>query len=172
MPNPKDAYDKALSLSKHSDRNFWELAQCLATLHTNPELWTMFIKKSGISRRKAFYLLKVHQRFAPLKLSKSRIQKIGWTKAMIIANYINPEKAGELLSLAGTHTAQQLKAILRGDPIETTQHCMTLYFNPEQYAELEPALIANGASRSRRGRGLTNKEEAIITIIRKAQHWG
>ena len=41
-----------------------------------------------------------------------------------------------------------------------------MYFSPKQYAELQEALLKNGAETS--GRGLVDKENALITALRKA----
>ncbi len=55
---------------------------------------------------------------------------------------------------------------MQGDNSLKNAHCVLMYFNPEQYAELEKALLKNGAERS--GRGIVGKEEALINALRKA----
>ena len=47
-----------------------------------------------------------------------------------------------------------------------------MYFSPKQYEELEEALVHHGASKAARGRGLVDKEKALLKMIRKAMGKG
>jgi hypothetical protein len=49
-------------------------------------------------------------------------------------------------------------------------HCALMYFTPKQYQELEAALLVNGGARS--GRGIVDKEKALINALRKANTAG
>ena len=46
-------------------------------------------------------------------------------------------------------------------------HCVVMYFTPKQYAEFKQALLKNGAKPS--GRGIVDKEKALINALRKAE---
>lgn len=53
---------------------------------------------------------------------------------------------------------------MRGEKPLGNAHCVLLYFSPKDYAELEDALVKHGGVRS--GRGIQNKEEALIRLVR------
>ena len=43
--------------------------------------------------------------------------------------------------------------------------CVLMYFSPKQYDELEDVLVKHGGVR--RGRGVENKEEAMLKVVRR-----
>jgi hypothetical protein len=69
-----------------------------------------------------------------------------------------------LLTLAEGSTAENLKRQMRGEKSLGDAHCVLMYFTPKQYPELEEALLHHGGVKS--GRGILNKEEALLRIVR------
>ena len=53
---------------------------------------------------------------------------------------------------------------MRGEKPLGNAHCVLMYFSPKDYAELEEALLSHGGTRS--GRGILNKEKALINVVR------
>jgi hypothetical protein len=164
----EELYDSALGMAGNIEDNFLELGKTLRQLiDKDGDLFQKFIDKSAIKRRKAYYLVEVSRIFDPLPVSRNRLRKIGWTKLQIIGANTTKENVQEMLELAENNTAQQLTALMRGEKPVPNAHCVLMYFSPAQYKELEEALLANGGSRS--GRGILNKEKALIAALKKGR---
>jgi hypothetical protein len=171
MPlSTEDIYEKALTMSSNVEDNFLELGRRLRQLQDrDPELFQKVVEKSDLGLRKAYYLVEVSKTFDPLPISRARLRKLGWTKLQIIGKHVTKDNVEELVELAESLPAKQLERQMRGETPVKNAHCVLMYFSPKQYAELEQALLKNGATRSTgKGRGLQNKEEALINVIRKA----
>jgi hypothetical protein len=166
---PKELYDSAVEMAGNIEDNFLELGKTLRQLQDKGggELFQKFIVKTQIKRRKAYYLVEVSRIFDPLPISRNRLRKIGWTKLQLIGAKTTKDNVQEMLEMAENNTAQQLQAVMRGDKPVANSHCVLMYFSPKQYEELEEALLANGGTRS--GRGIVDKEKALINALRKAK---
>jgi hypothetical protein len=165
-----DIYAKALDMSTNLEDNFLDLGRHLRQLQDRePELFQKIIDKSDLGKRKAYYLIEVSRTFDPLPISRTRLKKLGWTKLQLIGKHVTKDNVTELVELAEKTPAKMLERQLRGETPMKNAHCVLMYFTPKQYEELENALIQNGAVRgSGKGRGLQNKEAALINTIRKA----
>ena len=122
--------------------------------------------RDHLGRRKAYYLVEVSRIFDPLPVPRSRLRKIGWTKLQLIGKHVNPENLDDLLTLAESTNSKELERQMRGEQPLGNAHCVVMYFSPKQYAEFEEALLKNGAKQS--GRGMVDKEKALINALRKA----
>jgi hypothetical protein len=89
-----------------------------------------------------------------------RLNKIGWTKLQIISAYVTPDNRGELLKLAETHTAANLKAIIRGEEPIIGRKSVLLLFTQEQFAVFSKAIVEHGAIMN--GQSFDGKEAALI----------
>ena len=123
------------------------------------------IHEGALSRRTAFYLLKVGQQLRMSKLSVSHAERIGWTKVQIIGEHLARKNAEKLLWLAEKSTVHDLKLLMQGKKPKLKTHCVLLYFNPHQYRMFKKAIKRYGAVRS--GRGFVNKEQALVQLISK-----
>ena len=158
-------YDKAMGLSKQVEDNFLELGKSLRQLmDRDPDLFRQIIQKSNLGRRKAYYLAEVSRIFDPLPIPRVRLRKIGWTKLQLIAKHVTPNNLDVLLQLAEDSAAKELERRMHGEKPLGNAHCVLMYFSPKGYAELEDALVKHGGVRS--GRGIQNKEEALIRLVR------
>ena len=166
-PSNEALYDKAMSLSKDVEDNFLELGKSLRRLQErDPELFQQFVASANIGRRKAYYLVEVSRIFDPLTIPRARLRKIGWTKLQLIGKHVTPNNLDALLQLAEESNAKELERLMRGEKtLGGNAHCVLMYFSPKQYAELEDALVRHGGVRS--GRGIQNKEEAMLSIARR-----
>jgi hypothetical protein len=163
----EELYDRALALSSDVEDTFLELGRSLRQLlDRDPSLFQQIVKKGRLGRRKAYYLVEVSRKFEPLPISPARLKKIGWTKLQIIGQNVTKDNVEELVSLAEQLKTKQLERKMQGEEPLGNAHCVLMYFSPKQYAELEEALLKNGAERS--GRGIVGKEEALIKALRKA----
>ncbi|MEJ6846795.1 hypothetical protein [Sinorhizobium fredii] len=166
MVKQEDLSQQVATLAKQFDEGFLELARVLRQLQeTSPDEFRSVVQKAGLSLRKAYYLVTIDRTFGKLRISKNRLRKIGWTKLKAITPHVDKYKVPELLDLAEKHTAKSLETILGGkDPVANT-HSVLLYFSPEDYATFAEAILEHGGTRSRRGRGLENKEQALLNLI-------
>jgi hypothetical protein len=153
-----ELYDRVLALSSDVEDKFLELGRSLRQLlDRDPGLFQQIVKKGRLGRRKAYYLVEVSRRFEPLPISRARLKKIGWTKLQIIGQHVTKDNVEELVSLAEQMRTKQLERKMQGEEPLGNTHCVLMYFSPKQYAELEEALLKNGAERS--GRGIVGKEK-------------
>ena len=166
MSKTPELYAKAVELSTAVDENFLELARTLRELQdSDAEEFRRAVKNSGLGQRKAYYLVTIDRTFSKIPVPKTRLKRIGWTKLNILSKHISKSNYGELLKKAEQHTAKELEAILRGEEPMTNAHTVLFYFTPTDYEELASALIKHGAYKS--GRGLVNKEQALLNLVRE-----
>jgi len=151
-------------LAPFANVHFLDLARHLRDLlDADPSVFHDVVQKTGIGRRKAYYLVAVDKAFRKLKVPKQRLLNIGWTKLTLLANHITQDNSAQLLKMAETHNARELQQALEGQEVERDAKVVMLYFNDDDYAKFADALVKFGAKRARRG--LSDKEQAIIAMI-------
>ena len=156
-------YQDALVLARNPDRHFLPLGTMLVELKTSdPEAFRTWLEEAWISRRKAYYLIRIAQHFAGYP-DKARLERIGWTKLLLLTAVEEAETLEGLMHLAETETVRNLSRALRGLEDQGRTRCMLLYFTKAEYARLEKALIAFGAGKA--GKALLEKEKALLKII-------
>lgn len=160
---------RTLALAAESEENFLELGQALQQLQElDLDEFKDAVRQAGFSTRKAYCLISVERAFGSFSPSRGRLIKIGWTKLHSLVGHVNEDNLDELLTLAETHTAKELQAVMRGrDPAEMRKP-VVLYLSQEQFDMLEIILLNFGASR-RKGRGLIGREEAVMEMAWWAQ---
>src|SRR5208337_1929726 len=164
----EDLYDRVLALSDDVEDNFLELGRSLRQLQDrDPDLFQQVAKKASLGRRKAYYLVEVSRKFDKAPVPRSRLRKIGWTKLQLIGKHVTPHNLDNLLQLAESINSKELERQMRGEKPLGNARCVVMYFSPKHYAEFEEALLKNGAKRS--GRGMVDKEKALINALRKAE---
>jgi hypothetical protein len=164
----EDLYEKAVTLSKNVGDTFLDLGRTLRQLQSrDPKLFQGIIAETELGRRKAYYTVEISRVFEPLTVSRARLKKIGWTKLGIIAKHVTPENVDELLDLAENNTTKDIERAMRGERPMGDAHVVLMYFSPKQYQDLEKALLQHGASKS--GRGMINKEKALMALIGRVQ---
>jgi hypothetical protein len=165
-PSTEALYDKALELFAKVPDKFLDLGRALRQLQDrDPELFQKFVAKTGIGRRKAYYLVEISRTFEPLQVSRARLHDLGWTKVQLLGKHVTQDNVEELLKLAEDTSANELERVLSGKKSLGNARCVLMYFSPKQYDELEDALVGHGGVR--RGRGVENKEEAMIKMVRR-----
>lgn len=160
--NAKALIRHALELATEDKDRSIELARYLAEIQAMQPL-TDFIRHSGISRRKAYFLAEIGRKLTAVDATVDRLTKIGWTKLQIVLRHVEGRPSSELLDLAETHNAHQLKQMLPKKPPPSKSKCVVLYFSPGQYAAFRNAILEYGGKSS--GRGLIGKEDAVIAMI-------
>jgi hypothetical protein len=160
-------------LSGNVDETFLELGRALRELHERePQQFSDIVTKSGLGRRKAYYLVDISRAFDPLEVSRAKLKEVGWTKLAMIAKRVTQENFEKLLNLAERNNVKELDRLARGYKPLGDSHCVMMYFSPTQYEVLEQALVRHGAKKARGGRGLADKEDALLKIVRKAMARG
>ena len=149
------------------NQGWLDLSRKLELLHRrHRDEFQDLIHEGALTRRTAYYLRDVGQLIRRLKLSKSEAERIGWTKLQIIGKHLTPKNADKLLLVAEKHTVHDLQLLMRRKTPATKTHCVLMNFNPHQYRVFENAIKLHGAVR--KGRGLVNKEQALVQLISKA----
>jgi hypothetical protein len=119
---------------------------------------------SGLGLRKAYYLLSIDQQLSRINISPAQLRRIGWTKLQIIAKRITRKNMRQLIAMAEQNTSYQLTKVIRGIKAKRKKRCILMYFTEAQYRKFEAAVLRNGGIR--RGRGLINKEQAILRALK------
>jgi hypothetical protein len=163
---------RAQTLAAKGDDSMIELAEVICDLRTLPKpadgdrlTLDEVASRIKLSRRAVCYLLKVWQAFGALGIPRERLVEVGWTKAAVVLENSEPEDVAEALALAETCTAKELPALLKGAPRKPKARTVLLRLSPRQYAQFEAVLLANGARRPKKGRGLSGKERALMKAL-------
>ena len=163
---------KAQTLAAKGDGSMLELAEVVWDLRALPKppdgdrlTLDELAVRINLSRRALCYLLKVWETFSDLGISRDRLIRIGWTKLAVIAENSEPEVMEKALALAETATAKELPDLLKGAPPKAKARTVQLHLTPRQYDQFESVLLANGARRPRKGRGLSGKERALMRAL-------
>jgi hypothetical protein len=85
----------------------------------------------------------------------------------VLAERCEPQEVDDALDLAETYTAKELPDALKGAAPKKKARSVLLRLTPRQYAQFEVVLLANGARRPKRGKGLSGKEKALMEFMRK-----
>ena len=125
------------------------------------------VADTGLGLRKAYYLLKIWDRFASLDLPRERLAEVGWTKLTLIATLAPPGTEVSWLELAARgSTAKELEAKLKGAGWgKAKAHSVLLRLSPSQYRTFARILQKFGAQPAKKGRGLVDKERALMKAL-------
>lgn len=160
-----DLYNRAVELAGSVDENFIELGELLRDLQDlDIEKFRMFVQHSNMKERKAYYLVTIARTFSKIPVPKDRLRRIGWTKLNILTRYIDKKNYADLLKKAEQYTAKELEQLLRGEEPVTNARAVLCYFDPKDYDLFEKALLMFDGQKS--GRGIVNKEEAIMNMVK------
>lgn len=165
--------DTILGFSKSIEQNFVTLADLLYELSLyDPEAFQSVLQSPNLKRRKGYYLAEigkhVSQADVPKQILNASLSAIGWTKASIIARYLNTHNWSDLIACATT--SRDLKLLMKGiEPIAGVKTTL-LSLSPKDHKLLVAALIKHGASPS--GNGHANKETALMKMVAKLMSQG
>jgi hypothetical protein len=124
------------------------------------------VAQTGLSLRKAYYLLSIWERFAALNVSQVLLAEVGWTKLAMIARICAKGDEMEALELARHTTTRELPRILQGGRRDRPRrHSVLLRLSPTQYEVFAQALTKFGATTAKKGKGLIGKERALIKAL-------
>ena len=149
-----------------------ELAEALSDLRALPkpaggERLTLneLASHTKRSKRAVCYLLKVWRTFSDLDIPRDRLANIGWTKLAVIAENCDPGDEQNALTLAEAYTLKELPALLKGGAPKQKARTVLLRLTKRQHARFESFLLAHGARRPKKGRGLSGKEKALMKAL-------
>ena len=162
------------TLAAKGDDSMIELAEALSELRAMPKppdgdrpTLDELVELTKLSRRTICYLLKVWQMVTDLGIPRDRLVRIGWTKVAVLAENCEPEEVEDALDLAEIYTAKELPAALKGRAPKFKARTVKLRLTPRQYDQFAAVLLANGARRPKKGRGLSGMEKALMDFMRK-----
>lgn len=131
-----------------------------------PGEFALVAKLLKIGYRKACYLAAIDRAFRDLGVDEAILNVVGWSKLRVLCDHVNAENCDHLLKIAAGTSTQDLKRILKHEPPPPTPHCTILYFSDDDYATFAKAILAHGGSK--KGKGLVNKEAALIAALSAA----
>ena len=147
--------------------SFWRIARYFAELQEHaPDRLPVVAKLVKIGRRKAYHYARIYRAFSNLGVDEERLDLIGWTKLALLSEHINSSNCDYLLDLAETSTVRELTLLLRDELPVPGERCVILYLEPTDYEVFEKAVLTFGGSKT--GRGLVNKEEALLKALTKS----
>src|SRR5674476_723946 len=104
---------RTVSLAAGPKEGFLELGWCLRALQErSPDNFKKAFERSGLGRRKAYYLVNISRQVERAKLPKARLRKLGWTKLEVIAEFLSRTDGLKLVKLAEKNTAHDLKLLM------------------------------------------------------------
>ena len=162
--------DTILGFSKSIEQNFVTLADLLYELSLyDPKAFQSVLQSPNLKRRKGYYLAEIGKHVCnanvPKQILNTSLSAIGWTKAQIIVRHLNTHNWSDLIVCATTHTARDLKLLMKGiEPMEKTKTVL-LSLSQNDHKLLVEALLKHGASPS--GNGHANKEIALMKMVAK-----
>lgn len=160
------------TLAAKGDDSMFELAEALSELRDLPKppdgdrpTLDELVEVTKLSRRTLYYLLKVWQMVSDLGIPRDRLVRTGWTKLAVIAENSGPGEVDEALDLAETSTLKQLPQLLKDGPPKAKVRTVYLRLTPRQYDQFSAVLLANGARRPKKGKGLSGKKRALLKAL-------
>jgi hypothetical protein len=149
-----------------------DLAQALAEARSLPKppqgdrpTLADLVELTGLSRRAINYLVKVWERFGDLDIPRDRLSRVGWSKLAIIAETCEPGDELDALARAESSTVKDLPRHLKSGRKPGKRRTVLLRFTEDDHEIFEAILLAHGARRPKRGRGLANKEKAVLRAM-------
>lgn len=128
-----------------------------------PDEFQAVAKKLKIGQRKAHHLAQIDKKLGEMNIPAERVKRLGWTKLSLLATHGQSDTIDELLDVAESCTAHELKMHIRDGKFDPEGRTVVLHFDKEQYGLLEGALRAKGAKPH--SRGLLGKEAALMRLI-------
>ena len=171
---PTKAIKRVTKLANTPKSNRIELALALADLDDEPGAVADFIRTMPTKLRTTYALLEVGRWVRHSGLAIERCEAIGWTRLGVLARHCADrplKKANRAeLDMAEKRTAAELPAALAAGPAVKTpekRRIVLLRLTPAQYAVFEAAVLAHGATKAGKGKGLADKEVGLVAALRK-----
>lgn len=173
LPEQEAAKRSAVKLGRQPALNFYDLAVAIRKLHeSDPSLLSDLPEKTGMSRRRVYYLLDAGNLIEARQLSQSEAEAIGWSKLRVVTRYMlarggtDDDEFFAFLELAKSTTFRDLEQSLRGrKPRSTLSETFTL--TARNRSLLRKALVAFGAKPT--PSGLAGKNEALVRLVKAAK---
>lgn len=148
--------------------DFMMTGKLLAELHAHDPAQCLSAARSmGMSRRKAYYLMELHETYGKLKVPKNVLLEIGWTKLQIIRGVVNASNWDHWLALAKALAVHQLKDAVKGKPLEFGKHCLLFYLGSYEFDLVAGVLVKYGAEHE--DRTIYGKEAALVKAMSRLQ---
>lgn len=144
--------------------DFMATGKLLAELNDlDPVTFRSTLQAMGLSLRKGYYLIEIHQTYAKLKIPKEVLLGIGWTKLQVMASVVSPSSWPFWIAQAEALAVHELKDLVAGKALHLDKHCVLFYLTPAEFDVLSMVLVRHGATRD--GRSILGKEEALMKCM-------
>lgn len=170
LTSPRALQAEILKLAKKPN-HFFDLAVRLRDLRDlDPAAFRSLHQDNVIQRRRAYELARIAEAFDGSGISAERLEAIGWTKLAILARHgMKPMAIESYIDLAERASVHMLQAQLATRNDATNTRVVLLRLTPNQYEAYRVCMIAHGAQKAAKGKGLVGQEEALMSLISKAE---
>lgn len=126
------------------------------------DLW----RNGQIGRRRAFYLARIGEAFEGLPVPEYELERLGWTKLMVIAPGITADNAPSRLKLAATPrmTVKKLQGLLLKKPNGSPRRRLVISLSEGQHARAVATLKKFGAKNTDNG-SLEGMAAALMALF-------
>lgn len=152
-----------------SPKRFFKLAIHLRDLRNlDPAAFRSVHEGTAIQRRRAYELARIADAFDGSEIPVERLEAIGWTKLAILARHGMGQMPIEgYVDLAERATAHMLQAQLSTLTDAPNTRVVLLRLTPDQYGKYRACMVAHGAVKAKKGKGLVGQEEALMAALSK-----
>ena len=165
--DPKALKAEILKLAQQSN-GFFKLAVHLRKLkELDPATFRTAYHGKFLQRRRAYDLARIAETFEGSDIPVERLEGIGWTKLTILARY--DKHAPSDVILAERSTVHELRTHLAKSGAAASTRVISLRLTPAEYATYRTCMIAHGAEKAKKGKGLVGQEQALMSLISKAK---
>lgn len=159
---------KILELAE-TPKRFFELAIHLRDLRNlDPTAFRSVHEGTAIQRRRAYDFARIADAFDGSDIPVKRLEAVGWTKLAILTRHgMGQMPIESYVDLAERTTAHMLQAQLATLTDAPNTRVVLLRLTPGQYEAYRACMIAHGAQKSKKGKGLVGQEDALMAAISK-----
>ncbi len=166
VDNQHDILFDVLHMIDEAEDRFLDLAALLRQLKAEqPAGFLAVAAPPKLSLRRAYYLVGIDEAFGGMPHLRPRLIDIGWSKLAQIAKHVTQENVEALLQLAESHTAHELRLLLKGVAVKPGSRPVLLYLDPDQFGLFAKVLSQHGAKATKKG--MVDKEAALVCALAK-----
>lgn len=156
-------------------RSAYRLAKAVRQLQKDEgsELFDDLWRNGHIGRRRAYYLARIGETFEELSVPEDKLERIGWTKLMVIAQGITAENASSRLKLATAPgmTVKKLQSLVLKKPNGPPRRRLIISLSEGQHARAVATLKKFGAKNTDNGslEGMAAALMALFDHLKKSE---
>lgn len=155
--------EKIVNMSSRLHDTFIDIAEIVWEIkQADFEQFKLVWKTTPLRQRRTYALARIRRLLEDYDLDRTRLARLGWSKAEMLAPKLTPKNLNAMLVLAESHNARDLRRVLRGEKALRPKH-LVFELRPDQYDAITRTLVTFGAKW--RSGGLVGKEQALHAAL-------